>query len=195
MCDGLVNLPRDSTPLYSIRYITHKRYPIYATFEESLVVLVNSSTSYLAKSSQLQDIIGLWSTEKRSPSGRDPLRRINTISLIWDEGYQVDSEPYTTLKQFEVHGLESLYYGIVTLCIPQSMPSTFLAYSLGDRIPRPLAPEPGIALGTPLGSNQDADAADTESVSERVHGNREAVNERANPKSRRGGRLRRGRGK
>jgi hypothetical protein len=184
-CDGLINPPLGHTPLYAIQYVPSPNYPVYITPAESLIVLATPSTFYLATSSQLKEVVGLWPKTKRPPTGPDAHMRLNTTPYLFKEMSSEQTkkngvaELCNEMRQFEVPDIEALYDAIVAWCKPEKIMATFIARGLRETIPRPSTPEPGVTLGTPLNPIYSA--------------NEETVNESSNPPSRRGGRLQRGR--
>ncbi len=151
LCDGLVNPPPSDTLLYAIQYAPGKTYPVYSMPTGSLVVLASASAFYLARSSTLEKVIGLWS-KKRKATGADPELRLNTTPYIWDDP---TSKKTASLSQFRVPDMSALYDQIVDQCSPHSGPGlapTFTVDGFWQTIPRPLSPESGIALGIPLAS-------------------------------------------
>ena len=172
-----MNPPPSDTLLYTIQYATQKTYPIYSMPTESLVVLASPSAFYLARSSTFEKNIGLWS-KKAKPRSADLQFRLNPTPYIWDDPASTQAE---RLSPFRVADMPALYDQIVDQCIssggPTGLASTFTEDGFWQIIPRPLAPESGIALGTPLESNN-------------IHNSHSSK-----PRTRRGRPLQRGRGR
>lgn len=178
--------------MYAIQYATGSRYPLYATSSNSLAILATSSTFYLASTAELEQHIGRWPKDKRPPTCSNPKSRIDTAPYLWTATKKANEiETQDVMKRlFEVNDIETLYDMIIQRCEPGSMTASFTARELQNLLPRPTAPESGVALGTPIGiaPPEEEDIRDEEG---------EAVNKQAgdssNPKSRRGGHLARGR--
>jgi hypothetical protein len=181
-CDGLINPPANNTPLYAIQYAAHATYAVYATSAESLIVFATPSTFYVGTSSELEEVIGLWPKKKRALVSLDPHVRLNTTPSLWQQSAlekadQNGKQIYDAMQDFKVEDVKALYDEIIQQCRPGGIRSTFTADELRQTIPRPVAPEAGIPLGTPFNSS----LASTESIPES-----------SNPPSRQGGRLQRG---
>lgn len=149
-CDGLLNLPKDETPVYALQYAARSSYPIYATGRESLIVLAGSSKYFLARSSEWKMLLGI----NPRATGPDRGSKIHTKLLsIWDEGSEQSSYvskgkiSLARSQCYELGSLEAVYEKIVMTCAPAALPSTWKAYEVCQMIPRPLTPEPGTALG------------------------------------------------
>ena len=187
ICNGLINPPSPHTPLYAIQYVAGPKCPVYATQPESIVVLVNSSTYYLAKTSELETHVGLWPANKRPPQGADPEQRINTTPYIWNDD---PADHAIALARFKIPGIEKLYEEIVKRCNPGNAPenlvSTFTAQEFRQIIPRPSGTNIGVALGTPLARSEHKDPSIIdESAGKRKASDLAGVNDSSNPPSRR----------
>ena len=80
-CNGLINAPLTSSslPLYSIQYAATKRYPLYRTTRESIVVLATSDRLYYATTVELAQhyVISMRQGGLRL-EGPDPEMRLDT---------------------------------------------------------------------------------------------------------------------
>ena len=186
-CDGLLGVPDDDTPLYAIQHVFHLRGTALLTTPPSLVVLANQSALYLTSTEDLEQLVGTRSINRnRSADGSDFGVRFNVTPV-----HSKDSPP-TELQRFAqltITSTEELYHRIVEECTCARLRPTFTALELRRRIPRPTAPDRGFDLGVPHHPVNDAeDVKDS-----RLTGGSEA-HDYSGPKSRRGGRLARGRG-
>ncbi|GAB7356374.1 hypothetical protein MBLNU459_g7157t1 [Dothideomycetes sp. NU459] len=160
ICDATMNPPPADTPLYAVQYVVHKIHPVYVTPRDSLVVFATDSCFYLAKTSQLDDpaVLGHWRS-RRPPAGRDPDQRLATCPYLWETagvtaGPGVASDwtvERAAMQPFSLDSLVELYEAFVKCCRLDHMAPTFDARQLGLVLPRPLDPERGLPLGTPLG--------------------------------------------
>ena len=172
----------DHAPLYALQYIGHSKCTPFNTLKDSLIVIVTSSTIHLVSTSEWKEVVGL-----KTPKGKgEEALKFNTTSFLWPsksakslkKKKTQEPEIRNKMRPFEVDNMEALYDKIVERCRFGNMPSTFTADGLRQTLSRPSSPAPGIALGTPL------------TFDEKRHG---MVLESANPPSRRGGHLQRGR--
>ncbi|GAB7349834.1 hypothetical protein MBLNU459_g0540t1 [Dothideomycetes sp. NU459] len=167
ICDAIMNPPPEDTPLYAVQYVSYKTCPVYVTAQDSLVLFTTDSCFYLAKTSELDSpaVLGRWRS-RRAPSGPDPTLRLATCPYLWDGSEtaveeEVEHSPRAwaeekaAMEPYRISSLEQLYYRFVRLCRAGGIASTFDARHLRSVIPRPRSPEPGVALGTPLGEGRD----------------------------------------
>ena len=185
-CDDLLGIPDDDTPLYAIQHVFHFKGTSSPTAPPSLVVLANRSAFYLASTEELERLVGTRFTYgSRSAEGSDLGVRFNKISALWRDS------PSTELQRFApltITSTEELYHRIVEECTCARLRPTFTALELRRRIPGPAAPDRGFDLGVPHSPVHEAeDVGDS-----RMTGDKEAYGY-SGPKSRRGGRLARGR--
>lgn len=178
--DGLLNPPADVTPLYCIQYAASSRYPLYVTSSHSLVVMATQDSLYLASTYELRTLVGTWSIDKRPPKCDRPDLRLNTTPYLWSkDGIKSEEAELrgTMNTQFRLSTVDELYEAILNRCNASTMAASMTALDLQRMIPRPTDPECGVPLGTPFGDTGCPDG--------------EPTADSANPKSRRGGRLKR----
>lgn len=187
VCNGLIDPPSEKTPLYAIQFVTERKYLVYITSSESLIVLANTSTFFLTKTSEMKECIGLWPTNKRSPNGPDLKLRINITSYIWENDI---SEQADAMTRFKVSSIKNLYEEIVRRCKPENGPenlvSTFTAQGFDQIIPRPSITDIDVALEVSLAHSKHSDSPDIdESVRKRKASRLEGGDDSANPPTRR----------
>lgn len=71
--------------------VPDKKYQVYVTPQQSLVVLATASTFYLTTFSKMKGIVGAWS-KKPSLKGPEPESRLNTTPYIWDDPSLIEAE-------------------------------------------------------------------------------------------------------
>jgi hypothetical protein len=182
-CDALINPPSDNIPLYAIQYAKHAQYALYATLDETLIVLATPTTFYLVTSSEMEQIIGHRRKGGRKLMGPDPGSRLDTAPYLWQQSAlnnanQAQHKTYNKMQDYRHKNIKELHNGIIQKCRSEVMGSTLTAKELRQIIPRPSLPEAGIPLGTPLSSSPLLLT--------------EMMRESSNPPSRQGGRLQRG---
>lgn len=184
-CDGLLGMPDDDMPLWAVQHVFHLRASSFLATPPSLVVFANQSAFYLASTEDLQRIIGVQSTKRSHKQGHKLSSNLNKIPYLWDNSMSVKNQ---LVEQLAVTSTETLYYRIVEECACARLLPTFTALELRHRVSlsRPLAPERGFDLGSPQPLETGVDGLKgTEDLERHSY---------AGPKSRRGGRLVRGRG-
>ncbi|KAG9568552.1 hypothetical protein KCU71_g2701, partial [Aureobasidium melanogenum] len=143
--DIMINPPQPEAPLYAMQYVFTNNQFIYTTPVESLVLLATDNSFYLARTTDLERIGGMWPTGKRPPRGPEPHKRLNTVGYVWDR--TKDPVKADAMEPYKVRDLEELYERIVNCCDPLNLPSTFAASEVAQLVPRPRAPEPGLPFG------------------------------------------------
>jgi hypothetical protein len=152
---AIINPPHGSTPLHAIQLIASYRSLMYAT--DSLVLFDTPSGYRLTPNVQADAIAGRYN----SYSGRndpDVALRIDTAKFkaIWKP---LGPDPTNgQLDQFPVIDIEGIYRAVLQqTCKSSGALSAFTASKLKSIIPRPIAPEAGVALGTAIMAETEAE--------------------------------------
>jgi hypothetical protein len=144
---AIINPPHGSTPLYAIQLIGSIRTLLYAT--DSLVLFDGPSGYRLIHNAQADAIAGRH-TGWFARQDPDHNLRIDTAKFkaIWTP----DQDPTDgQIEQFLPLDVEGVYRTVLQHKSSGLLPSAFTAGDLKSIIPRPIAPETGVALGTTIG--------------------------------------------
>jgi hypothetical protein len=144
--DFQLNPPPMQTPIYCFQVAANGRYPLYTTAHASYLIL-QATALYFGKLADLEAVIG------RPPGGKarvkDSAVRLQTIPELWNKSQDL-TERVEKLEKFKYTSLKAIYDAICDVCRVPVAASSFTAGDLWQIIPRPLHPEAGVALGTPL---------------------------------------------
>lgn len=149
--DGFINPPPVQTPLYSIQYAANFKYPLYKTTAGSLIIVANATMFCIGTDAEIEAIVGPWPRSKKQPQGVDSDRRLDTATYFWrgaSKGSDVAAK--AALEELGVSNIKLVYDEIVRKCRPSDMAASFTCRELHHLLPRPVKPEVGLPLGTPL---------------------------------------------
>lgn len=162
--NAMINPPTAGTPIYPVQYVNYAICPTYYTAVNSIIVFATSDKFYVISTALAEQVIGRWN-KSYPASGQDPAMRFNQPRYLWQPAKN-DAERKTlkAMEPFEVGDLEAVYDQVLAQCHPFADPAmpSLNAEELKAVIPRPVSPENGLALGTPLaaGTTESLDAAD-----------------------------------
>lgn len=123
LCDGLLGMPDDDTPLYAIQHVFYTRATSFLTLPPSLVVFANESAFYLASTEHLKRLIGAQCTA-HSADGSDQGVKLNKTPYLWDNS---PSEDFQEFAQLIVTNAEEIYHRVRQDCTHPRLRPTFSA--------------------------------------------------------------------
>jgi hypothetical protein len=147
----MLNPPASYVPVYAIQFIHYRKYAVYDTEVESLIVISTSDAYYVCTTVEYRDIVGSWTAKMRPPAANipDPEKRLVQAPFLWREAKGgKEAAAKEGMQQFRVEGVDALYHEIAARCVLGRILATFTASDFLKTIPRLAAPEAGIPLGT-----------------------------------------------
>jgi hypothetical protein len=142
--DFHINFPAEDAPLHSFQIVSDGQYAAYAVPGRSHVILMTPEALYLVPVADYERIVGRWPASKAPPKSPDPHLRLNNVKALWqDPSRDVRCQ---ALESFQISSLDVMHREILRSCTP-SVPTVS---QVRQTIPRPLQPEVGSPLGTPL---------------------------------------------
>lgn len=161
---AIINAPDASVPLYAIQLATSDRSLLYAT--DSLVLFDTPSGYRLIPNSQADTIAGRYNG-RFGVHDQDIALRIDTAKFTSFWKPLVRDLTNGQIAKIPVTDVEGAYREVLRYTSDQ-LPSSFTAGELRSLLPRPLAPEFGVALGTAGQARQDDFEPSSEPLSRRL---------------------------
>jgi len=140
-CDFQLNPPHAQTPLYCIQVASDSKYALYTTDHDSFIIL-RACPLYFGTVEDIGTILGAPPRKRKGP---DAELRLAQARGIWD-----DKPLDHRLQAFKHDSLQSLYNAIVAACHPSASASGMTSEQIFHILPRPLAPEMGLDMGSDL---------------------------------------------
>lgn len=164
-CDAVGNSPHHATPLFAIQFSNFAKSILYATSTASLILLCTDTAYFLATTLQVEQAAGRWQG-KKPPADPDIAQRLQASAIhgLWT-GAQ-PTEAVQDMQQYQLPDLREVYLQIVDMVERRKLVSTMTADELRDLIPRPVAPERGEELGTPIEGLLEGSAAEVPGTTE-----------------------------